>query len=153
VSKNKRPFFSKSGERIFLGTNKIERIPPKDSLLESEKVKLDIWHYQDKKIQPEQLNGLKKEKNKAFLAVYLPENRKFNQLANETVEDIELKDHGDGYYALGIDTKPYEIERTWTSDWKADFYVVSVKGGISTKIKEGITLGFGSGPSLSPSGQ
>ena len=153
VTNNMSPYFSRKGDRIYLGTSEIKREPKKDTLLESEKVKLDIWHYQDSKIQPEQLSGLKRDQRKAYLSVFLTENRKFLQLADETVDRVTVYDHGDSYYGFGIDTKPYEIERTWSSDWKADYYAVSIKGGKRTLIKKGLTLGFGSGPVLAPSGK
>lgn len=153
VSKNLSPYFSRKGDRIFLGTNEIVKSPVEDTLLASEKVKLDIWHYQDNKIQPEQLSSLKRDQKKAYLGVFLTDNRKYIQLADETVDRVRVYDHGDSYYGFGIDTKPYEVERTWTSDWKADFYAVSIKGGKRTLLKKGITLGFGSGPVMTPSGK
>ncbi|MFM7661569.1 MAG: hypothetical protein ACKO6A_02800 [Bacteroidota bacterium] len=69
ISEHRNPIFTKDENFLFFG--KYKRVEPekKDTLLDSEKPKLDIWHYQDKTIQPQQLVNQKRDEKKNYLCV------------------------------------------------------------------------------------
>jgi dipeptidyl aminopeptidase/acylaminoacyl peptidase len=142
-------YFSRNGKSIFFGTTKIQRDAPKDTLLETEKARVDIWASQDLKIQPEQLKTAKKDRYKAYQAVYHIEDKKLVQLANEDLESVRTIDHGNAPFGMGMDSKPHQRERTWAFPWKSDYYWVDFKSGKKTLIKEAL----GHGGSLAPSGK
>ena len=69
ISEYGNPEFSKSGKRLFFGTAPV--LPPKDTtIVEIDKVKVDIWNYNDDYLQTYQLNHLQRDLRKNYLAVY-----------------------------------------------------------------------------------
>jgi len=62
-----RPNFSRSGNKLFLGTNPIKSIRD-TSLIDIDLVKLDIWHYNDDYLQSYQLKNLDRENKRSYLA-------------------------------------------------------------------------------------
>ncbi|NBU53017.1 MAG: hypothetical protein EBS33_01370, partial [Alphaproteobacteria bacterium] len=64
----------------------------KDSLLENEKVKLDIWHWQDDRLQPQQLSELENDQKSTFLGVYDLSDNSIKILESDTLEVNKL-DH------------------------------------------------------------
>ena len=140
--------FSEDGSKLYLGTNKIVRQDPKDTLLDSEKAKVDVWSGFDPLIQPNQLNDLKQDLKKNYTAVYFTGSAKFVQLADEKVEDITFVRHANINGALGFDAKPYYKERTWLYPWRTDVYYVDLESG----SKQALLKGAWHNGSLSPSG-
>jgi dipeptidyl aminopeptidase/acylaminoacyl peptidase len=140
--------FSRNGEMIFLGTNKILVQEPKDTLLREEKARVDIWHHADLKIQPEQLKRLGRDKRKSHKAVYHLTSNKFIQLASEELESVQSYNHANSTFGLGIDSRSHQKERTWAFPWKSDFYKINLLTGQKKIIKKGLQFGR----SISPSG-
>ncbi|PKP17678.1 MAG: hypothetical protein CVU05_15080, partial [Bacteroidetes bacterium HGW-Bacteroidetes-21] len=69
-SENFNMYFSEDGEKLVFGVAPRPVIIPKDTLLEEEKVKLDIWSWNDKQIQPQQLKNLDQEKKRTYLSIF-----------------------------------------------------------------------------------
>jgi len=136
VSENKTPFFSENGKRIFFGTNIQPVNEPKDTLLEDEKYKLDLWSYTDPKLQSQQLKELEGAKKKTFLAVYHISDNKMVQLCDSLVDEYRLVQNGDGNVLLGINEKPYLVSTSWESPWSSDYYTIDINTGIKTKRLE-----------------
>jgi dipeptidyl aminopeptidase/acylaminoacyl peptidase len=68
ISKNRALIFSKSGHRLFFGIAPV--LPEKDTtIVPSEVAQLDIWHYKDNYIQPQQLQNLNRELKKSYMCV------------------------------------------------------------------------------------
>ncbi|MCH2233093.1 MAG: prolyl oligopeptidase family serine peptidase [Crocinitomicaceae bacterium] len=148
VSANRRPYFSENGSRIFFGTNKIIRQEPEDTLLDSEKAKVDVWRWNDPFIQPGQLINKYFDAKQTFLAVYDINKKDMIQLADSLMESVSVQNKGNADFALGYSKLGYEMERTWTYPWRTDFFKVNMITGEREMIKEGI-FGFGS---ISPMG-
>src|SRR5690606_40417133 len=65
--------FSVDGQKLFFGLAPIPKM--KDTtLVDFEHAQVDIWHWKDDYIQPQQLANLKRDKNKNFLSVIYPNN-------------------------------------------------------------------------------
>lgn len=148
VSSFRTPHFSKDGKKIFLGTNLIVRQDPKDTLLDTEKAKVDIWRWNDGRIQPQQLKELRSDQRASFMAVYYPESNSFIQLADEEMTDIQILYHGETDFAIGYSDVPYLKERTWVYPWRSDVYFVNLRSGERKLIHEGAHFPG----SVSPSG-
>jgi len=149
VSGNSYPYFSRNGERIFIGTNEIVEVTEKDTLLASEKYKLDVWSGTDLRIQPQQLNSLQKDKNKTYIGVYHIADKKYVQLANEELENVRPLNFSNADFALGSDSRPHQRERNWAFPWASNYYIVDVNTGKKEVLKEGLKYSS----SLSPSGE
>jgi hypothetical protein len=61
----------------------------------------------------QQLNELRRDRNRTFLAVYHIRQQKFVQLADEDMPDLMLDRDNDLTFGLGSSSKPYEIESSW----------------------------------------
>jgi dienelactone hydrolase len=120
----------------------------KDSLLESEKVKLDLWHYQDKRLQPQQLVELKRDQKKSDLYLYNLSDKTMLQLSNDTLR-IQADDKIVGDYLFASSDEQYSLENQWAVPNREDHYRVSVLDGSVELIKRGV--GFNG--EMSPSGK
>ena len=148
INEHYKPHFAYDGGRLFFGSCPKPPKKEKDSIPEDEKVKLDIWHWDDGKIQPEQLKKLNEAKKQAYLAVYDLASDKIIQLADEKMERISLPFYSQHTYALGIMGSPYEKLVTWEG-WYTDFYTVNTETGERKLVLEKHFYR----PYLSPNGQ
>jgi hypothetical protein len=107
VGEHYTPVFSKDESRLFLGTAPV--IAPKDtSIPDFERATLDIWHWKDLRVQPQQLVELDKDRKKSYLAyVDLDNDHRFYQLATEEIPDVRVSDEYNGRFALGFSNKNY----------------------------------------------
>lgn len=137
VSEHSKLFFSENGKKLFFGTAKKPEKEIKDTLTEDEKYKVDIWNWNDTRLQPEQLKNLESEKKKNFLAVYHIGENKLVQLCHTDMDEYRLVSGGDMDIMLGISSFRYDKERSWESPWRSDFYYVDLKTGEKKMIREG----------------
>ena len=131
------PFFSKDEDRLFFGIHTRAVKKAEDSLLEEEKYHLDVWHYMDHQIQPQQKKRLRWDKKKNDLYVYNINQVKLNRLSNDTLNVI-VKDKYEAAYALAYSNESYAIESQWSYPWKKDYYLVSLDNGDIKNIKKNI---------------
>ena len=147
ISENRAPFFSKKGNYLFFGVADRVKVV-KDSLLDSEKVHLDIWHYQDKRIQPQQLVQLKEDLKKNDLYVLDMEHKKFLKLSDDTMR-VYVDENLMGDFLLATSNQSYAIQSQWSSPALEDVYRIHLPTGEKTLIKA--AQGFGG--ALSPKGR
>ncbi|MFK8038773.1 MAG: alpha/beta hydrolase family protein [Crocinitomicaceae bacterium] len=149
VSEYSNTYFSKNGEYIYFGTNiKVEQ-EPEDSLLDSEKAKVDIWSWTDKKTQPQQLRQLRRTKKASFNTNYNIANQKLIHLESKENERVFVNSNINRQSALGRDTDKYLKSNSWDFPWKADYFITD----LTTGKKELILEKQAYFPSLSPSGK
>lgn len=129
ASENGNVFFSKDGKRMFFGTAFPEKDHPKDTLLNNERVSVDIWAWTDKQLQPQQKVNLGKDKKKTYLAVYNFEAGTAIQLGDSTLPEVTVLDHGRGKYVLAEDGDAYQRASSWTGLWIGDIYTVNLETG------------------------
>ncbi|MDR2680383.1 MAG: prolyl oligopeptidase family serine peptidase, partial [Tannerella sp.] len=150
VSEHYTPTFSKDESRLFLGT--APEVMPKDtSVPDFERAALDIWHWKDPRIQPQQLTELDSDRKKTFLAyIDLDDNYRFYQLATEDIPNVRVPDENNGRFAIGFSNDSYRLESTWdlTARRTNDFRVMDLQEHTWKKIKTGLGAEF----HLSPQG-
>jgi hypothetical protein len=147
VSEFQTPIFTDNGKYLFFGVSERLKKEEKDTLLESEKVKVDVWHYLDKRIQPQQLVELKEDKKKSDLFVYNFDTQKAVQLTNDTL--VGRPDHRDqSDFLLSTSNERYAVQAQWKSPALEDVYRISLKTGEIKLIESGVKYGG----QLSPSG-
>ncbi|MEN9549159.1 MAG: hypothetical protein RIR12_1750 [Bacteroidota bacterium] len=131
--------FSKNGKRLFFGTAPIQ--PPRDtSIIELDKPKLDIWHYNDDYLQTVQLvpARLKAAREENFLAVYNLENKTINQLGSKAIPQVLQTNDGDGDTFVGITDAGKRIASQWEGGTKKDIYAIDVNTGNKKLVKENL---------------
>lgn len=98
--------FSQDGSRLFLAV-----APPPEPEKEAEadaadeKVVVDLWHWKDDYIQPMQKVRAEQERNRSYRAVYHLADKKFVQLADATMENVNPS--ATGQYGIGTDDRQY----------------------------------------------
>jgi len=106
---------------------------------------VDIWHWNDPYIIPNQKVMWPRLKGQTYLAVYDFSGQTIVQLADEDLPSISAVENPE--YALGFSDLPYRKESTWTGG-ADDMYLVSLKDGTREKIASRIE----DRSSLSPGG-
>ena len=128
VSENGNIIFSKDGKKIFFSTAPIQ--PPKDTtLVDFELARLDIWHYNDDYLQPQQLVQLAQEQKRSYTAVIKPGATELVQLGATDAENITLVDEGNADWVLATSTKNNRKEGQWEGRTRSTVYMVSTNDG------------------------
>lgn len=148
VSENGNITFSDDGTRIFFGTAKKPVTTPKDTLLDEEKYKLDIWSYNDDILQPMQKKQLEQEQKRTYQAVYHIDKKVIYQLADSLVPSLRTMMKGNSEIALAMSDLKYRRTSTWDNNNNSDYYIVNVETGTRKMILENT----GSRIFLSPAG-
>ena len=149
ISGNGKLWFSEDGSRLFFGTTCLPEPPCKDTLLDDEKISVDVWNWNDDLLQSQQKVRLKEDREKTYLACYDFRQKRLIQLADTLVESIQTIPKGNGDIALGIATRPYNKWISWKEGTYRDIYLVDMTTGKRTEL-----LDAKNGPVfLSPAGQ
>jgi dipeptidyl aminopeptidase/acylaminoacyl peptidase len=109
-------------------------------------VTVDLWHWQDEFIQPMQRVRAEQDRNRSYRAVFHIKEKKFVQLADNTLDSINPT--SDGRWALGSDDRPYRRLVGYDSNY-SDVYLVNTLDGSRKQIRQK----QGGGLSWSPSGK
>lgn len=133
VSENHAPLFSENGNMLFFGTAQKNISRPKDTIPEDEKVRVDVWSWNDPLIQSHQLKKLKDEETRSYLAVYYHEKKKMIQLASKDVPEVRTFSKGNTMIALGLTNIPYRQLITWDDNYY-DVYTINLETG-ETKLE------------------
>jgi dipeptidyl aminopeptidase/acylaminoacyl peptidase len=133
LSPDFEPYFSKDGTKLFLGTRP-EPIVKDTTLLPEEIVQVEVWHWQDEYIYPEQNRRLEREQKRNYLAVMSLDDKKLVQLGYPELSEVEVAAEGNGTFALGKDDRSYRMMRTWDISSFEDLYVVDLQTGDRTAI-------------------
>ncbi len=137
VSTNAEISFSTSGSRLYFGTAPRPAPEPEEpELLDEEKVKLDIWHWQDPLLQPMQLLQADDERDRTYLAVVHTDIGAVVQLADDHLPDVTILDDGDGDLAHGRSALRYRKEISWEFPGFADHYLVDLASGGRQPLRE-----------------
>ncbi len=131
LSGDQTPFFSENEKRLYFYSKPKVQYQKDTTLLEEEIPQVDVWHWQDKMIQPEQKSKFKKLNKKAFVSYYDLGEHVFVHLQDKQIEDLIFDKNKEQQFVLGVTGAPYDIERSWNSPWTQDFYVVNTFTGES----------------------
>ena len=128
--------FSRSGKRLYFGTN-VKPVPdPKDTLLADEKYKLDIWHYKDVDLQPRQLLELEREKRRSYGALFHVDSKKMVQLEDEKFKNVRTDvRHDDELFSATV-SEHYRYMTQWETPSYRDYYTVNANTGAKELVLE-----------------
>jgi len=135
VSDSTLPRFSRDGKKLFFGLSEIRQ--PRDTTVpEFETARLDVWHYNDDYLQPQQLRQLRSELGRAYQAVLSADKQNVIQLGAADAENIYLADEGNADYVIATSSKGNRIESQWQGFERQSAYVISTTDGKRRLIKE-----------------
>jgi dipeptidyl aminopeptidase/acylaminoacyl peptidase len=154
ISENRALFFSKSGHRLFFGIAPV--LPEKDTtIISSEVARLDIWHYRDNYIQPQQLQNLTRELKKSYMCVMdltgdqNPEDHQcgadqpcgtdqqtpsWRQLSTDEYHIVQVPQEHDANWGYSVSDYPYQLETTWSSNPRSDLYLINIEDGSASAL-------------------
>ncbi len=138
--------FSQDGNKIYLGTApppEPEKDPADADANSDDKVLVDLWHYQDDYIQPMQKVRAPMDASRSYRAVYHLKEKKFVQLADETLQTVNPAPIG--VWAIGTDDRAYRRAIGYESfGVNTDSYLVNTLDGtrkpLLAKSRFGLTL-------------
>jgi dienelactone hydrolase len=142
-------WFSANGRKIYFGSALKPEPIPKDTLLDEEKINLDIWAWTDPLLQSQQLVELRREQRRTFLTVFHIQEKRFSLLADEYIKEIVTVSDGNPDVAIGITDSPFQRERSWSFPWFKDVYQIDVLTGNKKIVLEKNASPIG----LSPTGR
>lgn len=148
VSIDYTPRFTEDGSILYFGVSELKQQDPRDTLLESEKVKVDVWHHKDKRLQPQQIKELRRDEKRSSLYVYHMSQGRSVQISNDTIRaraNLQLK----GKYIEGYCNESYVHTYNWVAPRPADYYRINLETGKSNLLAEAIPFGL----DLAPSGK
>lgn len=137
IANGRKPQFSTDNRYLYFAVRE-RQVFQKDTLLEREKVNLDIWHYQDLRLQPQQLLQKDQDLKRGVLYVYDLNNDRLTALENDTLK-VLLELNTTEPYLVGINAKPYAIQAQWEAPSKADYYRVSLATGQKFLLGKGLS--------------
>ena len=147
VTESRDLSFIENTDLLYFGVS--ERVTNnKDTLLENEKSYVDIWHYNDKYIQPQQLIKLYSDGPRTKLYVFNADDKTLFPLSNDTL-NIEEQTQIKGNRILATCNQAYALSAQWKSPALEDIYAVSLKTGKTTLVKRAVAYHNG----LSPKGR
>ena len=135
ISENGELVFSHDKTRLYYGIAPAPKQKQKDTLIESEKVKLDLWSHTDPLIQTQQLFQLDSKLKETNLSVYTLATKTRVVLEDEKFRINELSDHGNGKFVLARDASPYEKAYNYKSPYNADYFLVNTEDGTKQTLK------------------
>lgn len=124
--------FSDDGKVVMFGIKEIAKPAAKDDSLREE-AKFDLWHWQDPYPQPEQKKMAKEVRDNTWECVYHLERKRFVQLADKDLPDVELG--RTGKVAFAQNPWPYAPRASYDAAYH-DIYVVNTATGKRTLVRK-----------------
>lgn len=132
------PRWSPDGKRLFVGLVRPEIESPtteddttgvvnpfdREAILAGRGV--DVWHWNDEYISPQQKKMWPRVKKKTYTAVYHLRSKKLIPLSDETLPSVRVSPHA--RHLLARSDKPYRKLLTWVGGFE-DVYLVALKDG------------------------
>jgi dipeptidyl aminopeptidase/acylaminoacyl peptidase len=133
VSENAVVNFSKSGKRLFAGTSAI--LPPRDTTLpDFERSSVDVWHYNDDYIQPQQLKTLDNDLKRNYAALVDLDRYRLVQLGSNRYRELIPTNEGDGKTFYAVSDYGKRIASQWQGFTVNDLLAVDPETGNATTI-------------------
>lgn len=116
---------------------------------EEEKAKLDIWHWQDPQLQPQQLLQAEMERNRDYAAAYVFKSKRVLQLATRQVPSVSIDTRSSASIAVANTNMKYRKMLSWDVPGFQDAWLVNLDTGEHQRILEKVKWSV----SLSPNGR
>jgi len=136
VSPNRAPAWTQDLSAISFGIHAIKAkkagaeskpaspTPPAD---EKERAALILWHWQDKRLQPQQQVEESRDKNFSYTAIYRVAEKRFLRLADDTLRQVNIPEPNT--IGLGLDPAPYQLTGNLNGQRYQDVYVIDLATG------------------------
>ena len=113
------------------------------------KAKLDLWHWKDPQLQPQQLLRAQSEKSRTYQAAYAMGSKRVIQIERRAMPSVSVNYRSKASLAVANNTLPYRKSLSWDYPGFQDVYLVDLNTGAPTKVAEKVRWNA----SLSPEGK
>ena len=103
---------------------------------EEPKAKLDLWHWQDPQLQPQQLIQAERERRRSYRAAFNLRTKKIAQLATKEIPNIRIDSKSTSTIAVGSSNMPYRKMLSWDVPGFQDTYLINLDTGESETLVE-----------------
>jgi dipeptidyl aminopeptidase/acylaminoacyl peptidase len=110
----------------------------------AEKPDLVVWHWSDQRLQSQQQVQAGQDKTFSYLAAYRPADKRFMRFTDDALRQVTVVPKQ--RWAIGLDTKPYQLMSTLDGRNFHDVYVVDLKTGARRKALTKNRWYFGASP-------
>ena len=135
-SEHGKPRFSELGTRLFFDVAPIPRAEPEDTLLDEEKYKLDIWHWQDPLLQTQQLKNLERDKKRTWMAIFNTKTQKIAFIQDSLMNTPFIPAKGEANLAIATFSQPYLWKTTYDIRSLRDVYLINPNTAEKTLLLE-----------------
>ena len=151
VAPDSSQLFSEDGKRLYFETAPIPEQVMKQRKNDKEEedddvVKLDIWHWQDPQLQPQQLIQANRERNRDYRAAYVLKTKKIVQLATLEIPNVAIDSRSESKHALASTDLPYRKMMSWDLPGFNDAWLVNLDTGKRERILERVKWFAGMSP-------
>ncbi|MDG2184734.1 MAG: prolyl oligopeptidase family serine peptidase [Mariniblastus sp.] len=147
ISSNGSPMFSEDGRRLYFNTAPLPTAEEDEN--DEPQAKLDLWHWQDPQLQPQQLLRAEQERNRSYRAVYDLKAKKITQLATPQIPQVAVDPRSKANQVVGTSQEKYRKLMSWDIPGYQDTYLIDLKSGEAKPVLEKAR----SGGKLSPAGK
>lgn len=134
ISENYTPQFSQDGKTLYYGTAPFP-ILKDTSLLDEEVVNVEVWHYQDQRLYPQQKVQKSTDEKWTIVNAHNLASGKTVPLSDWTMPYVLLADEGNAQYALAIDDQSARMSSSWEGyPIRKNLFLVDKKNGNRKKI-------------------
>ena len=137
--------FSDSGDRLYFGLAPVP-VQEDTTLLDEEKVSVEVWHYQDQRLYTQQSVRAEDERKRSYLAVLELDSGRKTCIADESHPGVRLDRERKAPFVVLTNDAPYLREMSWTGMSKRDVYLHEIASGKRQRIASQI----GTTPTISP---
>lgn len=129
INRHSGPEFSHDGSRLLFGT--VPEPMRRDRSVEKiDMAEVDIWHWQDDRLQPQQLVRLDNDRRRTYKAAWHIEPNTFVQIEDTDLENVSIGDRNNAGWGLGSQNRHY----LHLTQWKGfpaftDLYRVNISTG------------------------
>ncbi|MFT6107986.1 MAG: dipeptidyl aminopeptidase/acylaminoacyl peptidase [Planctomycetota bacterium] len=157
LASSSTPRFTEDGRRLLFDTQprpddagKTKEVLDKEKKAKAKdpQATLDIWHWKDEALQPQQVIQARRERNRSYVAAYDLTAKKAVQLATKEMSRVSVDTRSSADVAVGVDSTAYAVSNSWESPGFSDSFLVDLGTGEATQILEKIR----GSASLSPGG-
>ena len=139
VAPNSAQLFSEDGKRLYFETAPIPKnvLKQRDGDEEEDDedvVKLDVWHWQDPQLQPQQLLEADRERKRDYRAAYVLETEKLVQLATLEIPNIAIDVRSKSKLAVANTNFPYRKMMSWEVPGFRDVWLVNLDTGKQQQV-------------------
>ncbi len=118
--------------------------PPMPAGDDKERADLVLWHWLDKRLQPQQQVQEQMDKNFSYVSIYRAAEKKFIRLADDSLRQVAVPEPH--VWAIGTDVTKYELQGSLNGQRFADIYAIDLKTGEKKMLLEKSRYYYGPSP-------